>query len=115
MICSKIKLESELDTIWYMTAYSHEHLKEGQYCKRTAICAKNHPRMNHDLAIGQHLIANPDCTKTYTDVNFWIIGQARSSFHLSVLESVYITTHNLTLCKQINSFLAWALQVNNDE
>ena len=30
--------------------------------------------------------------KTYTDDNFRIIGQARSSFHLSVLESVYIKT-----------------------
>ena len=34
-----------------------------------------------DSAIGQHLIANPECTKTYTDDNFRIIGQARSSFH----------------------------------
>ena len=28
------------------------------------------------------------------------IGQGRSSFHLSVLESVYIKTHNPVLCKQ---------------
>ena len=25
-------------------------------------------------------IINPECAKTYTDDNFWIIGQARSSF-----------------------------------
>ena len=42
-----------------------------------------------ESAIGQHL-ANPECAKTYTDDNFRIIGQARSSFHLRVLESVYI-------------------------
>ena len=38
--------------------------------------------------------------KTYTDDNFRIIGQGRSSFHLSVLESVYIKTQNPVLCKQ---------------
>ena len=43
---------------------------------------------------------NPECAKTYTDDNFRIIGQGRSSFHLSVLESVYIKTQNPVLCKQ---------------
>ena len=43
-----------------------------------------------ESAIGQHLITNPECAKTYTDYNFRIIGQARSSFHFGVLESVYI-------------------------
>ena len=32
--------------------------------------------------------------------NFRIIGQARSSFYLGVLESVYIKTQNLVLCTQ---------------
>ena len=50
--------------------------------------------------MGQHLIANPECAKTYTDDNLWIIGQARSSCHLSVLESVYIKTQNPVLCRQ---------------
>ena len=36
----------------------------------------------------------------YTDDNFRIIWQARSSFYLSVLESVYIKTQNPDLCKQ---------------
>ena len=56
--------------------------------------------MKSDSAIGQHLIKNPECAKTYSDDNFRIIGQARSSFHLSVLESVYIKTQNPVLCKQ---------------
>ena len=51
-----------------------------------------------ESAIGQHLIANPECAKTYTDDNFRIIRKARSSFHLSVLESVYIKTQNSVLC-----------------
>ena len=49
---------------------------------------------------GQHHLTNPECAKTYTDDNFRIIGQARSSFHLGVLESVYIKTQNPVLCKQ---------------
>ena len=56
--------------------------------------------INCESAIGQHLLTNPECAKTYTDDNFRIIGQGRSSFHLSVLESVYIKTQNPVLCKQ---------------
>ena len=47
-------------------------------------------KINCESAIGQDLIANLECAKTYTNDNFRIIGHARSSFHLSVLESVYI-------------------------
>ena len=43
---------------------------------------------------------NPECTKTYTDDNFRIIRQARSSVHLFVLESVYIKIQNPVLCKE---------------
>ena len=56
-------------------------------------------KMKSDSAIGHHLIKNPEYTKTYTDDNFWIIGQARSSFHLNVLELFYIKTQNPVLCK----------------
>ena len=64
------------------------------------ICKKNNSKINCESAIGQHFIANPECAKTYSDDNFRIIGQARSSFHLSVLESVYIKTQNPVLCRQ---------------
>ena len=64
------------------------------------ICKKSNSKINCESAIGQHLIANPEFAKTYTDDNFRIIGQARSSFHLSVLESVYIKTQNSVLCRQ---------------
>ena len=36
----------------------------------------------------------------YTADKFRIIGQARSSFHLGVLESVYIKTQDPMLCRQ---------------
>ena len=38
------------------------------------ICKNNKSKINCESAIGQHLIANPECTKTYTDDNFRIIG-----------------------------------------
>ena len=60
----------------------------------------NNSKINCESAIGQHLLTNPEYAKTYTDDNFRIIGQGRSSFHLSVLESVYIKTQNPVLCKQ---------------
>ena len=46
------------------------------------ICKNNNKsKINYESAIGQHLIANPECAKTYTDYNFRIIGQASSSSH----------------------------------
>ena len=44
------------------------------------ICKKNNSKINCESAIGKHFIANPECAKTYTDDNFLIIGQVRSSF-----------------------------------
>ena len=42
--------------------------------------------------------------ESYTEENFRLIGQARSSFHLSVLKSVYIKTEKTeitaVLCRQ---------------
>ena len=64
------------------------------------MCKKNNYKINCESAIGKHLIANLECAKTYTDDNFRIIRQARSSFHLSVLESVYIKTQYPVLCRQ---------------
>ena len=77
------------------------------------LCKNNNSKINCESAIGQHLLTNPECAKTYTDDNFRIIGQARSSFHLSVLESVYIKTQNPVLCRQRFHLFAWNLQVNN--
>ena len=54
-----------------------------------------------------HLITNPECAKTHTDDNSRIIGQARSSFYLSVLESVYIKTQNQSSVGKKSSFSPW--------
>ena len=63
-------------------------------------CKNSKSKMKSDLIIGQHLLTNPECAKIYTDDNFRIIGQARSSSHLGGLESVYFKTKNPVLCKQ---------------
>ena len=64
------------------------------------MCKNISSKINCESAIGQHLITSPECAKTYTDDNFRTFGQARSSFHLGVLESVSIQTQNPVLCRQ---------------
>ena len=64
------------------------------------MCKNIGSKITRESAIGLHLITNPECAKTYTDDNFQIIGQARSSFHLGVPESVYIKTQNPVFCRQ---------------
>ena len=51
------------------------------------LCKNKNTKVNCESAKGQHLLTNPECAKTYPDDNFRIIRQARSSFHLSILES----------------------------
>ena len=63
-------------------------------------CKTRNAQNKCDLAIGQHLLENPECAKMYNDDKVRIIGQARSSFHIGVLESVYIQTQNPLLCRQ---------------
>ena len=64
------------------------------------LCKTNNSKINCESAIGKHLLTHLECVKAYTDDNFPIIWQGRSSFHLSVFESVYINTQNPVLCKQ---------------
>ena len=63
------------------------------------ICKKENSKIYCKYAIGQNLFTNPECTK-HTDASFLIIGQARPSFNLIVLESVYGKTQNPVLCAQ---------------
>jgi len=77
------------------------------------VCKKNNSTINCESAIAQHLIANPECATTYTDENFRIIGQARLSFHLSVLESVYIKSQNPPLRRQKEFFSHWDYSIVN--
>ena len=43
-----------------------------------------------DSAIGQHLLESNQCARNYSDSPFKILTTARSQFHLSLLEAVYI-------------------------
>ena len=45
------------------------------------LCKKNNSKINCESAIGQYLIANPECAKTYTDHNFRTIGEASGPGH----------------------------------
>ena len=49
------------------------------------MCKNSISEMKSDSVIGQYLITNPECSKTYTDNNFRTIGQARSSFSFRCL------------------------------
>ena len=60
--------------------------------------------------ISYYTFNNPDCAKLYNDDMFRIIGRARSSFHLAVLESIYIQTKKLPLCRQKEFFFSLGLQ-----
>ena len=82
---------------------SHEHQEEKNSTVREQphrMCKSISSKINCKSAIGQHLRTTPECAKTYTDDNFRIIVEARSSFHLGALESVYIKTPNPVLCRQ---------------
>ena len=68
------------------------------------MCRNSNSIMKSDSAIGQHLINNPECTKTYSGDNFRTIGQARSSCHLNFLESLYIETQTQS-CRNKKEFI----------
>ena len=53
-----------------------------------------------DSAIGLHLLLNASCAKHYHQDRFRILARGRSSFHLSILESIFIKTSNPDLCRQ---------------
>ncbi len=51
-------------------------------------------------AIGQHLVNNVECARNYNDDRFTFISRGRNLYHLSILESIYITTKSPILCRQ---------------
>ena len=53
-----------------------------------------------DLAIGLHLLQNPDCTAQYHDRQFSILAKARIQFHLAELEAIFIKTQQSIFCWQ---------------
>ena len=54
-----------------------------------------------DLAIGAHLAFNPDtCGKSYPNESFSILESARTDYHLTVLEAIFINFIKPDLCHQ---------------
>ena len=53
-----------------------------------------------DLAIGLHLLQNPDCAAHYHNQQFSILAKARTQFHLAALEAIFIKTQQPILCQQ---------------
>ena len=51
-------------------------------------------------AIGQHLLENCVCAENYNDDQFTILARARSTYHLSVLEAIFIVLRRPILCRQ---------------
>ena len=51
-------------------------------CKIRSITKNNKSKNNDKSAIGQHLIANPECTQTYTFDNVRIIGGKQDSLFI---------------------------------
>ena len=47
-----------------------------------------------DSAIGKHLLESNQCERNYSDSPFKILTTARSRFHLSLLEAVYVSWKN---------------------
>ena len=45
-------------------------------------------------------LKNEECAKHYNDAQFSILATAKSSFHLSVLEALYINSLQPILCRQ---------------
>ena len=73
-------------------------------------CRSRNGVKTSDSAIGQHLLDNPDCAKLYNDDMFRIIGRARSSFHLTVLELIYKQTKKPRLFRQKEFVFSLGLQ-----
>ena len=53
-----------------------------------------------DSVIGNHLLHNQKCASHYKDNQFFILSKTQSDFHLSVLESIFITLLKPNLCRQ---------------
>ena len=62
--------------------------------------SKTQFELESDSAIGQHLSESNQCARNYSDLQFKILTTARSQFHLSLLEVVYISRKKTDLCRQ---------------
>ena len=51
-------------------------------------------------SIHEHFLNNSSCAEKYLDSRFEILPKAKNSYHLSVLESLFIETRKWKICKQ---------------
>ena len=58
-----------------------------------------------DSAIGQHLLKSNQCARNYSDSRFKTLTAARSQFHLSLLEAVYISRKKKICAGKSSSYL----------
>ncbi len=77
--------------------------------KQPSCASRTKRSLKNDSDIGQHLHDNPECAKAYSANGLRVIRQARSTFHLGILESVYIKTRDPLLCGQKVFFSASGL------
>ena len=67
-------------------------------------CKRTDTKPDCDSAIGQHLLDNDRCALNYDDKRFSILAAARSSFHLNLLEAIYIKTPRPCYADRKSSF-----------
>ena len=72
-------------------------LRQIENAKQKVRLNSNQPES--DSAIGQHLLESYQCARNYSDSRFKVLTTACSQFHLSLLESVYISRKKLVLCR----------------
>ena len=77
------KVQHVLKSIW------NRINKERKQPERPGKLANSIPHC--DSAIGNHLLHNQKCASHYKNNQFFILSKAQSNFHLSVLESIFIT------------------------
>ena len=75
----------------------HDH----SFRQRKVNNIKQPPIPSYDIsAVRLHLLENPACAAQYNVNCFKILAQGRSTFHLSVLESMYINNCKPILCRK---------------
>ena len=86
--------------------------RTSQECKQPEHPGKLANSIPHcDSPIGNHLLHDQKCASYYKDNQFFILSKARSDFHLSVLESIFITLRKPNFSRQKEFFLKHKLLV----
>ena len=83
--------------------YQRFHVKREQHVtkklKRFIFNGDVKPK-GEQSSIYEHILKNLSCAENYLDSRLKILSRARNSYHLSVLESLFIRTREQKICKQ---------------